>query len=188
MSNIKADVWFASLVWQADLSLDNQALLNLTNKLFAETPGVKLTNQNGWQSENLNTGFSEIKNFVDSIEETIDQCCGSVELPKLNFQNAWLNLNSPGSYNTLHNHHGSILSGVYYIQAEEDQGNLEFMRDDDMQYYMPPLKLYNQFTSQKATYSPKTGKILIFPSWLKHQVMLNNTDKNRISIAFNYGV
>jgi hypothetical protein len=28
----------------------------------------------------------------------------------------------------------------------------------------------------------------VFPSWLKHSVQPNKTDKDRISISFNYGV
>jgi hypothetical protein len=30
-----------------------------------------------------------------------------------------------------------------------------------------------------------TGKLIIFPAWLKHQVTVNNTDKDRISIVYN---
>jgi len=187
MTDIKADVWFASLVWQTSLDIDTTPLKDLSYTLQRQGNSVELTNQGGWQSTSLALETPEMRHFVSVLEGVVDQCCASVELPKLRFQNAWLNINPKGAYNTLHNHHGGILSGVYYIEANEDMGAIEFLRDDDMQYYMPGLKKYNQFSSQKAVYKPLTGKLLIFPSWLKHQVLMNNTENDRISLSFNYG-
>jgi uncharacterized protein (TIGR02466 family) len=101
--------------------------------------------------------------------------------------NFWFNVNPKGSYNTLHNHQDSILSGVYYIDIpDENMGNIEFHRDDEAQYYIPEnLDRYTQFTSTKATYKPETGLLLIFPSWLKHFVQGNQSEHLRISMSFN---
>jgi hypothetical protein len=35
------------------------------------------------------------------------------------------------------------------------------------------------------TFQPKTGDLIIFPSWLTHYVIMKPNNKNRISIAFN---
>ena len=47
-------------------------------------------------------------------------------MKNLEIQNLWININVPGSYNELHNHVGSVLSGVYYVDASEGQGNIQY--------------------------------------------------------------
>ena len=109
-------------------------------------------------------------------------------VPELNLAGYWCNVNTYGDYNKLHNHRGSVLSGVFYIDVpDENMGNIIFERSDDIEYYLPPLKEYNNFTGGRATYKPESGKVLIFPSWLKHQVEGSRSEQQRISISFNYG-
>ena len=67
-------------------------------------------------------------------------------------------------------------------------GNINFQRSDDIEYYLPPLNNYNNFTGGRATYKPESGKVLIFPSWVKHSVDGSRSEQQRISISFNYGV
>ena len=50
------------------------------------------------------------------------------------------------------------------------------------------MQTYNNFTSQKATYTPEVGKLLIFPGWLKHSVQGSRSQGERVSMSFNYGV
>ena len=190
MIDIKADVWFANIVWQTQLNIENSILLKKAKELELYTSSVNLTNQgNGYQSKSLGEDVTEVKEFVTILNQVAEKACNSVQLPKLNFFNMWFNINYPGSYNLLHNHHGAILSGVYYVDVPDaNMGNIEFLRGDDYEYYMPQLKKYNQFTSQKASYTPKTGMLLLFPAWLKHQVLSNKSEKERVSISFNYGV
>ena len=189
MTDIQADVWFANIVWKTKLAIDNSKLKQKADEMRLYTEGVKLTNQQGWQSKSVGTEDTVLAEFCTVLDEVVAKCTASVSLPDLQFYNLWFNINPPGSYNTLHNHQGSILSGVYYIDVPEaNMGNIEFHRADDMQYYMPPLKNYNQFTSQKAVYKPESGMLLLFPSWLKHQVMQNQSNTDRYSLSFNYGV
>ena len=47
------------------------------------------------------------------------------------------------------------------------------------------LEKYNNFTGEKATYTPKSGRVLIFPSWLKHSVYPFYCDGERRSMSFN---
>ena len=94
-----------------------------------------------------------------------------IGVPELSVKSFWCNVNTYGDYNTLHNHRGSILSGVFYVDVpDENMGNINFQRSDDIEYYLPPLNNYNNFTGEKASYKPESGKVLIFPSWLRHSV------------------
>ena len=83
----------------------------------------------------------------------------------------------------------SVISGVYYIDIPaNDMGDIVFHRDDDAAYYLPPLENVNNVTMYKQTYKAATGRLILFPSWVKHEVTTNYSDKNRISMSFNYGV
>ena len=86
----------------------------------------------------------------DKLDETIKNVIKQINVPELKFKSYWSNINLYGDYNTLHNHRGSILSGVFYIDVpDENMGNINFFkRSDDIEYYLPPLKEYNNFTGE----------------------------------------
>ena len=91
----------------------------------------------------------------------------------------------PGAYNDLHNHVGSVLSGVYYIEADPSQGNIQFERSDNADYHMPlDVAKHTYFTSTRASYASKTNALYVFPSWLKHSVQGNT----RLSSRRRYGL
>lgn len=99
-----------------------------------------------------------------------------------------------GSYNKAHVHPNSVWSGVYYVQAPEGAGDIEFI-DPRTENVMAPLKYAPNRQRPascwtKVTFTPKAGKLLIFPSWLYHAVSPNLTSAQgdaaeRIIISFN---
>ena len=93
-----------------------------------------------------------------------------------------------GSDNHLHNHVGSIFSGVYYIDAVPEQGNIQFERNDGAEYHIPSkIHKPTYYTSTRATYAAKTNALYIFPGWMRHSVEGNKTTTDRVSISFNIG-
>ena len=191
---LKAQVWFPTLIWAASLP-DNETkvlsdMKDYILKIKEEEPeGVKKTNYGGWQSKNYKEFPKVFKLIADKIDSTIKSCAKQIGVPELSLKSFWCNVNTYGDYNTLHNHRGSILSGVFYVDVpDENMGNINFQRSDDIEYYLPPLNNYNNFTGEKASYKPESGKVLIFPSWLKHSVDGSRSEQQRISISFNYGV
>ena len=77
---------------------------------------------------------------------------------------------------------------MYYVESTEEQGNIFFERSDNAEYFLPPVSQTNYFNGTATSYKAITGAMYVFPSWLKHSVQPNKTDKDRISISFNYGV
>ena len=151
--------------------------------------GVQISNYIGWQSNSIKQGDNEeFDVLVNAITEQVNFCAAQAEMPTLHIQNIWININTPGAYNTLHNHAGAVLSGVYYIKSDPSQGNIMFERNDGAEYFLPPMEKPNYFTSTATTYKAMTGAIYVFPGWLKHSVQPNLTKDDRLSISFNYGV
>lgn len=80
----------------------------------------------------------------------------------------WFNVAKPNEMTGLHHHSGlSVLSGVAYLQADKNSGNLFFKNEEEFEL------------------EPAVGKIIIFPPHLKHGVRLNESRNERISVAFN---
>jgi len=93
---------------------------------------------------------------------------------------AWCNVNNPGSENFIHCHQGNLFSGVAYFQAE-DTGALEFIPNNYIQKLTHPAWPFHG----TSIYHPNDGEVLIFPSYLLHRVHKNNSDKQRITMAFD---
>ena len=50
---------------------------------------------------------------------------------------------------------------------------------------MPKPKQYSKFTANGANAQSREGRMVLFPSWLRHNVPSNSQGDERISIAFN---
>lgn len=187
---LNAEQWFPSVIWSGLLNgVDNDALTVFAYDRQSIDEGVTVSNYLGWQSSPIKHGENEeFDNFVNALSQQIHNCAIQAELPDLQIQNIWININKPGAYNHLHNHAGAILSGVYYVKSTPEQGNIFFERGDNAEYFLPPMEKPNYFTSTATTYKAMTDAVYVFPGWLKHSVQPNLTKEDRISISFNYGV
>jgi len=188
---MNAEPWFPSVIWNADVQgIDNQALKVFASNHAQIDKGRVISNYGGYQSNDIKAGANEVLDqLVKHIDEAVNEIAESVGLMPVTLYNVWININPPGSYNHTHHHQDAVFSGVYYIDATEGQGNINFMRNDGAEYHLPSdmIKQAHHFNSSKTTYPAKTGALYIFPGWLQHSVDGNTTTENRISISFNCG-
>tara|TARA_Y100000389_G_scaffold200679_1_gene241661 strand:- start:132 stop:719 length:588 start_codon:yes stop_codon:yes gene_type:complete len=188
------ELWFPSVIWSAVINnVDNSALKKFAYAKIKEDPnGRKISNNKGYQSIDIrpkeNAEIDQLVHILDREISEISQQTG-VRMPKL--YNIWVNVNYPGSSNNLHHHIGAMFSGVYYVDSDPNlnQGNISFQRGDNAEYHIPSTMIdkVTYFTAQQSNYASSTGGLFIFPGWLKHQVGTNDSNKDRISISFNYG-
>ena len=152
--------------------------------------GRKVSNQNGWQS---NDGIDRHPTFVKMMRG-IKRLISQEMMPMLgvkdnayqiDMHNSWANKNYSGSWNAPHLHNGCFYSGVIYIHADGDEGHFRAI-DTDFKIVgnFPP----NAMMRESWHVRPKTGMLLLFPSALMHMVEPNLTDKTRYSISFNFNV
>ena len=184
------ELWFPSVIWSAVIhAVDNSELKKFAYDRKKIDSGRSVSNFNGYQSSDILSGdHAQIDRLVVYLNQEIAVCAKQVGLPQLEIQNIWLNINPPGAYNELHHHLGSVLSGVYYVDAKDQQGNIQFERTDGAEYHIPEkIEQETYYTCTRATYAAKTGALYVFPSWLKHSVQGNRSNADRISISFNYG-
>jgi len=100
---------------------------------------------------------------------------------------AWVNYNPPGSRNLRHQHNpycGNFLSGVFYVKVPQNSGDIIF-HDPRPHISGAPDQEYYYDAHPSLLYPSLEGDLLLFPSWLEHEVQENNSDEVRISISFN---
>lgn len=185
------ELWFPSVIWSSIVHVvDNIELKKWAYEKKSEDKGTVNSNYGGWQSSNVSSGECwEIDALVDHLNVEVNECARQVGLKEVELYNLWININPPGSYNHLHSHQGAIFSGVYYVDADATQGNIQFERSDNAEHYVSPNAVSKDtyFTASRTTYAAKTNALYVFPGWLKHSVQGNTSRKDRISISFNYG-
>ncbi|WP_413556987.1 TIGR02466 family protein [Bdellovibrio sp. HCB209] len=122
-----------------------------------------------------------VRKFVKHLEMDID--------PKeLRMSSCWINIMPPSVNHTMHLHPLSVISGTYYLQTPKNCSAIKF-EDPRMDSFMatPPRKHDAKAHNQRYhSIEPQEGAVVLFESWLRHEVPANNADKERISISFNY--
>ena len=102
-----------------------------------------------------------------------------------NITDMWSNVLKPGETHRPHTHSNNILSGVFYVDAEQTSGII--FTDPRPQAGVIQPDVTQQFVDNASLikYDSMTNRMILFPSWLQHYVPKNNSNDNRISIAFN---
>lgn len=88
-----------------------------------------------------------------------------------------------------HVHPNCILSGVFYLQVPSNSAKINFHDPRDFRKFrnLNPQKglEYNHLISPSIQITPEAGLLLMWESWLEHEVEKNNSDDGRITLVFN---
>jgi uncharacterized protein (TIGR02466 family) len=107
---------------------------------------------------------------------------------KLEMTDCWVNVMSHQVVHGLHLHPLATLSGTYYVRAPRNCSGLKF-EDPRLDRFMaaPPRRRRARRENQIwVTVPAEQGNLVLFESWLRHEVVPNPTVTERISISFNY--
>ena len=108
---------------------------------------------------------------------------------KIKLDSLWINILPTGGVHTSHLHPHSVISGTTYVAMPEGASAIKF-EDPRMAMMMaaPPRKTKARQELRNFIYvAPKVGEVLLWESWLRHEVPINMADEERISVSFNYG-
>lgn len=99
----------------------------------------------------------------------------------------WVNVLPEGGSHSSHLHTNAVLSGTYYVKSPPGAGPIVF---EDPRHAMmmaaPPRKAgapraFKTYVSEE----PTPGTLILWESWLRHEVPLNRAAGERISVSFN---
>jgi uncharacterized protein (TIGR02466 family) len=97
---------------------------------------------------------------------------------------SWLNWTEKGQFHHRHAHQNSYLSGVLYINTDEEKDKIIFFNDGYEKIHVYS-KEWNLFNSKSWFFNVKPGDIIVFPSHLQHMVEPTTSDETRVSLSFN---
>ncbi len=106
----------------------------------------------------------------------------------LKLEDIWINILPEGGIHTSHIHPHSVISGTTYVQMPEGTSalKLEDPRHQMMMAAPPRLKDARQDLQPFVYQKPQVGDVLLWESWLRHEVPMNMSEDDRISVSFNY--
>ena len=129
--------------------------------------------------------MADIKSSIMvAISEYSQKIAGYQSNMKLYITQSWLNWTTAGEFHHRHFHHNSLVSGVLYIDVDENLDSIVFHRREHNQL-QPIYQNYNQFNSPDYTIKINNSMLLLFPSDLSHSVDVKSGDNVRVSLAFN---
>ncbi len=107
---------------------------------------------------------------------------------RLALDSLWINVMQKGGIHTAHIHPHAAISGTYYVTLPKGAAAIRF-EDPRLAMMMaaPPRKERARPENRSfVTVAPKPGMLLLWESFLRHEVPPNRAKGNRISISFNY--
>tara|TARA_B100000131_G_scaffold268871_1_gene267974 strand:- start:99 stop:650 length:552 start_codon:yes stop_codon:yes gene_type:complete len=171
--------FFPTIVWSTQCSLDNEKYFKLVKDFQQKTDISYSSNQGGYQGYEFKDQefMDEVANLVPTLKED--------DFNSFNIY-AWVNVNGEGHSNNKHSHFTSdiLISGVYYVKVPEDSGNIRFY-DPRGELIHKTLDWEYYHNYQYHYIKPKEGQMIFFPCWLEHDVEPNQSNDERVSIAFN---
>jgi len=196
---------FPTLVYRAPLlarpsaRFDTQLSDECRSLAVSDAAGVK------WSAEHYFGGYTSygsldrlhlVSSLFDTLRRRIDphvrrfarDLAYDLGARRLVMTDCWLNVMPAGVVHTLHLHPNAVLSGTYYVAVPKGAGALK-VEDPRLSRLMaaPPRRAdaprrHRPFVSLSA----RAGDVILFESWLRHEVPPARYAGERVSISFNY--
>lgn len=133
--------------------------------------------------------FADLARILDahaaSFAESLEFDLGG---DALRLEDIWINVLPPGGSHASHIHPHSAISGTAYVAMPEGAGSLK-LEDPRLPMMMaapPRRKGCDEELRGFVRESPAPGEVLLWESWLRHEVQPGMADEERISVSFNY--
>ncbi|WP_370270600.1 2OG-Fe(II) oxygenase family protein [Nioella sp.] len=107
---------------------------------------------------------------------------------KLVLEDLWINVLPEGGMHASHLHPHSVISGTTYVSMPEGASalKLEDPRSGRMMASPARKKGAREDLRTFIYVKPEVGDVLLWESWLRHEVPMNMAEEERISVSFNY--
>ena len=130
--------------------------------------------------------FDELRRILARHAAAFAKELGWDAKPRLD--SLWVNLLRPGGHHAGHIHPHSILSGTFYVEAPSGSGAIRFEDPRLPQMMAAPVRRDDAPEELRTFVSiePGAGLLLMWESWLRHEVLPGHTKADRLSISFNF--
>ena len=201
MKNIKA--WFPTFIYYANLQRSGADRFN--RELLQECYQLADVDEAGrkWSQKNYPGGYTSYGSMdklhrfsttFGDLEKKITRhvlaYARALEMDlsgrKLEMTDCWVNIMPHQVVHSLHLHPLSTISGTYYVRTPRNCSTIKFEDPRLSKFMAAPPKIANAVNRPHVTYEAEAGKVILFESWLRHEVAANPAKTDRVSISFNY--
>ncbi|HEX4894855.1 MAG TPA: TIGR02466 family protein [Solimonas sp.] len=201
----KVEAWFPTLIYCERLQASGLRAFNL--ELLDECYRIREHDGGGqqWSDANYPLGYTsygsldrlhQFSSTFDGLRQAIDRHVRryaralqwNLQGGRLEMTDCWLNIMPRGCAHSFHLHPQAVISGTYYVQTPRGSSGLKF-EDPRLSRLMaaPPRRAGARAALQPhISYPAKAGQVILFESWLRHEVPASRIDQDRVSISFNY--
>lgn len=132
----------------------------------------------------MTEGFASLGRLIDRQVRRYAQALQlDLDGRALSMTDCWINIMGRHAVHGLHLHPVSTISGTYYVRVPAGAPGLKF-EDPRLDRFMaaPPRGGGGSWLTVPA----KAGQLVLFESWLRHEVPVHRADAERVSVSFNY--
>lgn len=107
---------------------------------------------------------------------------------KIKLDSLWINILPNGALHTSHIHPHSVISGTTYVAMPKGTSAIKFEDPRSAMMMASPIRTPDAPRDLRRFiyYEPEVGDVLLWESWLRHEVPMNMAEEERISVSFNY--
>lgn len=179
----------------------------LNRQIIVESEDIRSLDGAGkkWSKENYKNGYTSYAsaNALQKLSPTFLALEAQIDKHVSKFANlleynlggralkmvsCWINIMEQNAQHTMHIHPLSVISGTYYVSVPKNSSPLKF-EDPRLSMFMamPPRKeKCREENKQHLEIPAKEGNLVLFESWLKHEVPPQTPKEQRVSVSFNY--
>jgi uncharacterized protein (TIGR02466 family) len=133
--------------------------------------------------------FKELVAILDKhVAAFAKECHFDLGDKALKLEDLWINILPEGGIHTAHIHPHSVISGTTYVSMPEGTSAIKF-EDPRLAMMMAApgrMKDAPEHLKQFIYVKPAVGDVLLWESWLRHEVPMNMAEDERITVSFNY--
>ena len=165
---------------------DNEGVGTRSNAGGWQSPGNLIT----WKDPVIEIFRQRIEKLVSNLLQEVARDTGNNRSFSL-LIDAWANINRKGDYNVVHTHPNCMYSGVYYVNQGDPEKTIPY---SGLLEILDPREAANYVQIRHSVFDAREfvenipGRMLLWPSWLKHWVHPYQGKGERISVAFNVNV
>ncbi len=119
--------------------------------------------------------------FAEDLEFDLDG--GTLQI-----EDIWINILPEGGAHGSHIHPHSVISGTLYVAMPDGTSALKLEDPRSARMMAAPIRRKGAREELQGFHKalPKVGDVLLWESWLRHEVPMNPSEDDRISISFNF--
>jgi len=185
---------FPTLLYEADLG-DAEMIDELAHSIRSlardDAAGIRWSRDKGYRGYTSYASLNDLPRrdpaFADLARLLTRHAAKFAEAASFNLErkpkldSLWVNLLKKGGNHSGHIHPQAIISGTFYVEVPLASGVIRF---EDPR--LPMMMVAPPRESSFVTVAPRPGLLLLWESWLRHEVLAGTSKGDRLSISFNF--